>query len=161
MLRIFVSLMLALALLTQGAQAQARKTLESLLKEAEIEYTAIEGGEFKIPVTLENETLVVIAKEVAIGDGTVDSLKLLHFYTLVVEVPKGGAMPAQMLKKMAEINDSIFVGKVSLAGDVGVFYSSSMWLQNATAELLIQELVLAHIQRNQMKKTLQPFLEEG
>ena len=157
-MRYLTTPMLSMLLLVGVAQA---KSLEDYLKEAQIEYTKLESGELKIPVTLDNDTVVVIAKEGAIGDGTVDSLKLFHFYTLVTEVPKGTPIPPEMLKKMAEINDQLLVGRVSLGSENLIFYSSSMWQTQATAELVIQELVLAHIQRGQAKKALDPFVQEG
>lgn len=160
-MRLLTTLLVSMLLLTQLANAQAKKSLEDFLKEAEIEYTKLENGELKIPVTLDNETVVVIGKEGAVGDGSVDSLRLFHFYTLVTEVPKGTPLPPEMLKKMAEINDQVLVGRVCLGSENLVFYSSSMWSQNATAELVIQELVLAHIQRASMKKALDPYVQEG
>lgn len=159
-MRTFTTLLVTLLMLTQITHAQTKKSLEDFLKEAEVEYTKLENGDLKIPVTLDNDTLVVIGKEGAIGDGSHESLKLFHFYTLVSEVPKGAAVPPEMLKKMAEINDQLLVGRLSLADNM-VFYSSSMWSQHATAELVIQELVLAHIQRASMKKALDPFVQEG
>jgi hypothetical protein len=149
-----IAILLALAAPT-WAQT---KNLEGLLKDAKIEYSPLDGGEFKIPVTIEEETVVVIAREGHIGDGTVPTLKLVHFYTLVTEVK--GAPPAAFLKKMAELNDGVYIGKVSLGADGGVFYSSSLWLHQADADLVINELVLAFLQRQQMRKSLQPFLEE-
>lgn len=161
-MRYLTTLLLALAFLARVAVAEpAKKSLEDFLKEAQIEYTKLDSGELKIPVTLDDETVVVIGKEGAIGDGSVESLKLFHFYTLVSEVPKGTPIPPEMLKKMAEINDQLLVGRVSLGGDNLVFYSSSMWSAQATADLVIQELVLAHLQRSQIKKALDPFVQEG
>ncbi|MEW6279089.1 MAG: YbjN domain-containing protein [Candidatus Eremiobacterota bacterium] len=169
MKKTFIWLVLALSLgLSQAGWSQPPATppagapskLEELLKKAEIEYSPLDGGEFKIPVTIDNETVVVVAREGYIGDGTVETLKLIHFYTLVTEV-KGGNASAPFLKKMAEINDGIYIGKVSMGSDGGIFYSSSLWLHQADPELLVNELVLAFIQRQQMRKSLQPFLEEG
>lgn len=160
-MRYLTTFVLSLLMLVQAAQAQAPKGLEDYLKEAQIEYTRLDSGELKIPVTLDNETVVVIGKEGAIGDGSVASLKLFHFYTLVTEVPKGTVIPPEMLKKMAEINDQLMVGRASLGSENLIFYSSSMWSLDATADLVIQELVLAHIQRAQMKKALDPFVQEG
>jgi hypothetical protein len=134
-----------------------RVTLEGLLKEGGMEYIETSDGAFKVIVTMEEETVLVMAREEALaGD---PGLPLAFLYTCVLQMPEGGQPSRAMLKKMAELNDTLLVGNLSFGQDA-VFYNSSFWLKNADADTLSVELVLAHSIRGAARTELRPFVEE-
>lgn len=154
------SLLASPAALAQPAKAApaAKPGLVSLLKQGKIEYVASEG-EFKIPVTVDGETSMLIARENALGDK--DELKVVHVYTSVLDLPPGFKVPAALLRRIAELNDTMLVGKVSIdEKSQCVWFSSSFWLRNADAQTMLVELELAHWTRMSLRKELKPFLSE-
>ena len=97
---------------TAGAVA-AKGSLESLLKECKMDYTRTSDGDLKIMVSDGEDSALVYAREVALGAKGDD--KLAYFYCLVVDVPDGFKHPIAMLKKMAEINDSLLEVSLDLS----------------------------------------------
>jgi hypothetical protein len=139
--------------------ATPSKSLEGLLKESGLDYVRTPEGAYKILVSVEGEATLVVALERALGES--EDLKLVYLYCSVVEVPKGFKHPPAMLKKMAEVNDRLIVGKLGMSGDTGdVFYNSSFWLRTADSKILVMELALAHQLRAQLRKELLPFLTQ-
>ena len=143
-----------------GAEkAKPAKTLESLLKEAGFDYTKTKEGTCKIFVTAGEQSAMVYADEVALGEKK--DTKLIYLYCLAVEVPSGFKHPIGMLKKIAEINDGLMVGKLGISPDTGgVWYSSSLWLRTADADTLTSELALALFSVPEYRKELKPFVKE-
>lgn len=140
--------------LEQGAKAN----LVGLLKQAKLEY--VEGeGEYKIPVTIDGETSLLVARENALGNK--DDLKVVHVYTSVMDLPKDFKIPPAMLRRIAEMNDSMLIGKVSIDEKAqSVWFSSSFWLRTADQQTLMMELELAHWMRVNLRKELKPFVSE-
>ena len=54
---------------------------------------------------------------------------------------------------MAELNDQMSIGRVGINESDGVsYYTSSFWLYSASADILTQELAVAHFTRLSLKK---------
>jgi hypothetical protein len=141
--------------------APVSPTLERLLIATGLDYTRDKSGFFKVVVSVEGETTLIIASEASLGDGTNPDLKLATLVCPVVVVPKGFKHPAAMLKKIATANDAMLVGKLGVDPETGnVWYSSSFWLRTATAKVLTNELYIAHYLRADLRKELLPFLNE-
>ncbi|MGA9363588.1 MAG: YbjN domain-containing protein [Bacteroidota bacterium] len=141
-----------------GSTSFAAGSLEELLKKAQIEYTRGDDGTLKIVVSYEGETTLIAAKERSFGDNQDSELKLVYLYCVVLPGRKDGQLPAAELKKMAELNDKMPVGKVSLSEDDGtIFYNSSFWLATADEKTLATELYIAHMMRQELKKILVGF----
>ena len=144
----------------QKAHAQpAAKTLESVLKESGLAYSKNESV-FRVYIENEGETTGVTMREVGIGDSP--DLKLIYMFATVLQMPKGTKAPAPLVKRLAQINNNLFVGKLSLeegAEGGGVYYNSSLWLKTATGETLSTELFLSHFVRLQFAKELAPFMK--
>jgi len=142
-----------------ASEALAAKDIESLLKASEMMYTKDKDGSFNVMVSIEGDASLVVVSET--GFGTEANMKLVYLWSLIKEVPKGYHHPPALLKKIAELNDQFVVGKVSVNAETGhVFYNSSFWLRTADAEVVVNELVLAHVLRQQAKKDLLPFFQE-
>jgi|GEM_PF-2764755 len=135
----------------------AAVTLEGMLEELQLDYIKRGEGFYKIIVSIEDETSMIIATEDMLG-GNPD-LKLVFLYTRVAQIPEGVQPSRAMLKRMAEINGGLLIGNLSLDGD-SVFYNSSFWLGNADSDTLAVELALGHMMRSDARKELLPFIEE-
>lgn len=136
----------------------AASSLEELLKEAQLEYTRSDDGTIRIVVSEGGETTLIYAKERSYGDNPNSDLKLVYLYCVVKPARKSGQVPEAQLKKMAELNDKMPVGKVSLNEDDGtIYYNSSFWLATADKKTLAAELYIAHLMRQELKKILDAF----
>lgn len=134
-------------------------SLESLLKESGLDYVKTKDGDCKVLVSVGEQSIMVYAKEVSLD--AKEKYKLIYMYSLVVEVPTGFKHPQAMLKKIAEINDGLLVGKLGVnANDGNVWYSSSLWLRTADTESLISELIQALINVPDFRKEIKPFVKE-
>lgn len=163
----FGSLAFLLALLAAGlaARTQAQpsgsgaKGLEDLLKEAKLEYSTIKpegGGTFyKIPITIKDETAIIIAHEISITD----EIKVARFFTFVTSMPENFKPSAALMKKVADLNYNMTMGTVGL-GSSDITYGISQWLHGMDATAVGYCLGFAHLVRTQLKKELQPFLQE-
>lgn len=137
--------------------ANAIPALEDMIKANELPYTKLENGTYKIVVQIDEQAMTVFAKEYSLGK--TDDLKIIYLYGLVVSMPKGATPSAAMTKKMVELNDQLLVGKISLNENT-VIYSSSFWLKNANSDTLLNELILAFRNKQDLVKTLKPFTTE-
>lgn len=158
-LLVLASIMMFLVTQESGAAAPADKapaTLEGLLKQGDFDYTQ-KDGKFKVIVSYKGETTLVVASEESLGNDP--GLRVAYLYCPVLEIPDGKKPTEAMLKKMAQLNDGMLVGKLSLNENY-VLYCSSFWLTNADSETLGKELALAHMIRKAANKELAPFVEE-
>jgi hypothetical protein len=163
MLKLTGRIMVAMLLAGYVASAAlAATSLETLLKDSGFDYTRTEQGTFRICVSAQNETTLIVAQETSVGkDSKNDDLKLVYLFCQVLEVPKDFKHPPAMLKKLAELNDKLLVGKLSVNEQNGnIFYNSSFWLRTADKTVLTNELSLGHFNRIQFRKELEPFLKE-
>jgi hypothetical protein len=151
-------ILLGLFFIALGSTSLAAGNLEELLKKAQIEYTRGDDGTIKIVVSYEGETTLIAAKERSFGNNSDSDLKLVYLYCVVLPARKEGQIPEAELKKIAELNDKMPVGKVSLSEDDGtIFYNSSFWLAGADEKTLATELYIAHMMRQELKKILEAF----
>jgi hypothetical protein len=126
----------------------------NLLKQADISYTITKGGHFKIPFTINEETTLVTAHVAKLGD-----YQLVYLYCVVRNLPDGRSASPELLRKIAELNDRMLVGKLSINGS-NVMYNSSFWLASATVDVLVSELMVAHFYRTTCAKEMEPFIME-
>jgi hypothetical protein len=154
-----VGLAAALGPSAAAAPGTAPVTLEGLLKASGLDYAKADEAEgvFKIVVTMDDETSLIIAQEAALSPDP--DHRLGQVFTLVVRMPEDVRPSQAMLKRMAELNDTLLVGKLGL-GENSVFYISSFWLRNADGQTVMAEVALAHMIRSAARQELLPFLEE-
>lgn len=152
-----------------GADAPAASggmSLEQLLDASGFAYAkqTFDDGSVAYRVTVESngEVSVVVCSERTMGwkDSKGNDVKLVYLWTTITPVAEGVELPAQMLKRMGELNDQYLIGGVS-APKGGVYYCNSFWLRTADPEILGDELFLAHNSRLSLRKELLPFLSEG
>ena len=135
--------------------------LKKLLDEAGLDYAHTKEGLFKIILTSKGRSALVVAEEVTLyADDKGNPVKLVYFWTEVVSVPDGFKHPANMLRRIAEINDKLRVGNVGITSQGGVFYNSSFWLSTANTQILQDELALAFFTIPDLRKDLLPFVKE-
>ncbi|HEY3418079.1 MAG TPA: hypothetical protein VGM23_14465 [Armatimonadota bacterium] len=139
-------------------EATPKQSLEGLLKKAGFEYMK-KDDVYKIPVEIEDETTIVYgAEESPFNDA--DS-KCAILTTFPLTLPEGKKPSAAMLRKIAEMNSSIWSGRIGYDAEGNyIVYNSTIWLSGADAHTLSLELCLAHSMRKQIKKELQPFVSE-
>lgn len=155
-------ILVALFLTTVSSSAIAQKSLKALLDSDSnrLDYVYdTERQSFRILVSDQGEASLIIAKEKSFGDDD-PNWKIVYLYCVVIEAPKGFKHPEAMLKRMAELNDNMLVGKVGITEEGNIYYDSSFWLRTADASILRQELAIAHMLRIALKKELLPFMEE-
>jgi len=131
-------------------------TLEALLQQGKIEAVKVESGIYKIPVEMDGETVMVFAEETQLGSSDV---RVVNLYAMVLELPDNYRMPEPVLQKMTDLNNRLTFGKVYRDGNY-VFYKSSFLLRATDVDSLALELVIAHVQRQKLKKELQPFVAQ-
>jgi hypothetical protein len=155
----FRLVLLALLALALTANGLAQKGLEKLLKESKMDYTKMENGYYKIWVSYQGETSLVMANERTVGSDESDpKLKICYLYCLLLPARTEGEPPRAFYKKMAELNDQMSIGRVGInEGDGVSYYTSSFWLYSANAGILTQELAVAHFSRLSLKKILEGF----
>ena len=112
--------------------AGADKTLEGLLKEARIDYTHDQEGLYRITIEINGEATVIVARERPLykDQGTGKEVKLVLLWSNVAKLPEGFKPPLAMLQRMAQINDNLLIGNVSLGTDSGIRFNSSFWLRD-------------------------------
>jgi hypothetical protein len=154
----FLATLAAAVATPASAETPTMPTLGGLLKGSGFDFTPREDV-FRVVVEADSETTVVIARES--GSTEKPLMRTIEVFTQIIEVPKGFKHPAAMLKKIAEINDGLRFGRVSIDPERGnVFYSSSFWLRTADAQTLEGELYIAHFTRLDLRKELLPFVKE-
>jgi hypothetical protein len=140
------------------APATPMPSLDALLKGTGFDFTPRENV-FRVVVEADSETTMVIAR--LAGTPEKPHMQTVEVFTQILEVPQGFKHPAGMLKKIAEINDRLRWGRVSVDPERGnVYYSSSFWLRTADAQTLEGELYIAHFTRLDLRKELMPFVKE-
>jgi hypothetical protein len=151
----FKKLLLAgLAMMTLlPSLALGAPTLEALLQQGKIDAVKGENGYYKIPVELQGETVMIFAQEIRLGSS---DIRVVDLYAMVLELPDNYKMSEPMLQKMNDLNNRLSFGKV-YREDNYIFYRSSFLLRTADPDSLGIELELAHVQRQALKKELQPF----
>lgn len=135
------------------ALAAGSTELEDLLKKLDLTYSTLEDGSYRILVEDDVDATFVNAKVVDF------KIKMVFLYCPVVLPPKDVVPPTNFYKKIAELNDEMIIGRLSLTPEGGVFYSSSFWMNSAESGILALELVAAHELRLNLAKKLSPLLE--
>jgi hypothetical protein len=142
--------------------------LEGLLKQLGLTYFKVSPTAFKLVIELQdNETVIIIAeatrlpwkdrKENPVDLATVNS-------KLFGPLPKDFKPPAAMLMKIADINDRLPHGSLSMTkskdGEFYVFRNASFLLRTADADTLF-EYLRQMVAARDLRKQLQGFVEEG
>ena len=154
--RVVLSSMISLSLgllFASSVQAQGATKLESL----------IEQNGYYVQTSPEAPGMWVvwpardIGVPVALSIGEVGG-ELVYLYTWILEVPAGYQHPPALLRKIAEINDRLFVGSVSLMEDGSIAYNSSFWLESATPDVLRWEVAAVNNIVPALAAEFEPFL---
>lgn len=144
---------------THDARAGMATSLENLLKESGFKYEKADKF-FLVPINDEEDRRIVVAlSEVALGGK--DELRLVSLFVANPIVEAGARPSTELLRTLAELNDGLVVGKLSMGGDKGaVIYSSSFWLRGADKNTLTTECALAVITWGAMREKLRPFVNK-
>jgi len=153
--------------ITARAQSQppsaagADKSLEGLLKEARIDYTHNQEV-YRITIEINGEATVIFARERPLykDQATGQEVKLVLLWSNVAKLPEGFKPPLAMLQRMAQINDDLLIGNVSLGTDSGIRFNSSFWLPTADKQILVHYLLVTHYSRLNLRKELLPYIKE-
>ena len=147
-----------LVILSSG-DLMAQKSLEKLLKESKLDYTKSPDGSFKVWVSYQGETTEIIFTERNVGsDESNPKTRIAYLYCFVLPAPQDGELAPAMLKKMAELNDRLTIGRIGINEQSGAtYYNSSFWLSSATGAIVVQESALAHFTKLDLKKVLEAF----
>ena len=78
----------------------------------------------------------------------------------MAKLPEGFKPPLAMLQRMAQINDDLLIGNVSLGTDSGIRFNSSFWLPTADKQILVHYLLVTHYTRLHLRKELLPYIKE-
>jgi hypothetical protein len=144
-----------------AAKAAAQSpTLEGLIKAAELTSFKLNNGMYKVLLSpgTGSQVVPVILREGSLGSSGV---KIVYLWACVLEVPEGFKHPAAMLKKLADANDNIVIGRLSVNAKNGnVFYNSGFWLRTADEKTLLAELEIAFHMATSVNKDLKPFVTE-
>ena len=156
--------LLALSLLTFGASAhgigKAPKTLEELVKGTEMPYKDLgEGKGFVVVVTSKGESTNVLVRPASLGDS--DGLKLVEVMALVDKGDKEKKVAPATMQKLLAFNFDTDMGRIGVDNENSVIYQSNLYMNSATSENLVVDLLLAHINRQKVSKIIKAANEEG
>lgn len=156
-------MVLALSGLVRADDAAPGKSLEGLLKSGKLDFTKHKdnaGDVFKIPVEISGETTMVYARERTMWQNKEGgAVKVIYLWCTVTPLPADFTPSAPLLKRMAELNDNFALGNVGLSKPA-ISYNASLWLSTADVQTLVDQLVVAHNTRVQLRKQLLPFVQE-
>ena len=140
----------------------ADKSLEGLLKEGRIDYTRDQKGVYKIPIEINGEATLIFAREHTLfkDQATGQEVKVVLLWSNVAKLPEGCKPPLAMLQQMAQINDDLVIGNVSLGSDSVIRFNSSFWLPTADKQILVNYLLVTHYKRLYLRKELLPYIKE-
>lgn len=160
MKRILPCLFLLCILGTSTAAAQESR-VAMLLDQLEMPYVKVQDGVYKVVVNLNNASTTLIAYEsAAFGKKEDPKFQMISMFTIALDVPEGFRPPAAMLKQIAEINDNILVGKVSLGSNGKVYFNAGFFSRNADDTTMALHLLIMHQMRQELNELLSPYLEE-
>jgi hypothetical protein len=151
------------------AQVSSGSQIESLLKQLDLTYKQVAPNTYKVVIELQNnETIIVMAEDKVLPwkDRKGQDIHLAMLSSRVLDMPKGFNPPAAMLLKIAEVNDRLFYGSVSISknqntGEMSVWRNLSFLLRGADADSLLEYLRQAALTPRELRKDLQGFVEEG
>jgi len=131
-----------------------------LIKAAELNSFKLDQGVYKVLISpgTTSEVVPVIIRETSFG---ATGPKVALVFVRALKVPDGFRHPAPMLKKIAEMNDRILIGRLSVNAKSGhIFYNSAFWLRSADKKTLIAELQIAFHMSKAIVRDLKPFVTE-
>jgi hypothetical protein len=140
----------------------AQSSLEDLLRAANVPYTPRQkptGAECLIQIQTDAGSTDLVARELQMRwrrrDGS--PVRAMYVYATVAKFPPDFTPSLALLKHMADTNNDLAFGSVGLAKN-GVFYSNSLWLQNADPELLADVLAMSHAVTQSLRREIQPMV---
>ncbi|MBX7168847.1 MAG: hypothetical protein K1X74_21100 [Pirellulales bacterium] len=141
--------------------SQAIPSLESLLAANQLTF-AQRDGIYHVILTNDDHAVKVTCGEATMyHDPQQRPVKMVWLWTQIATIPKGAAPPAALLLKIAEINDGLRPGNISVNSESGgVYYNSSLWLDTTTPQVLYDELAYAFHRQAELRKLLLPFVNE-
>jgi hypothetical protein len=141
-------------------KAGGEKSLEGFLRQANLTFARNEQGVYKFTVEIGDNALVMYGREVTMGnDRSGTPVKIIYMWTMVMTLPEDFRPPAAMLRRMAQINDQIYIGKVGLA-ERAVTLNTSFWLRTGDFRTFLDEILIANDSRNKIRKELLTYLSE-
>lgn len=158
---IIQSMCLLLLTFVPASTAEAQESLKGLLQAAKYDYLPTETeGVIRIPIEIQGDVIMLYGFERTLWEKTEFESVLYGFYVRVMELPAMFKPTVQFLTKVSTINEDIMIGRLSISSST-VWYNTTMWAKNATADLLNKECFLAYASRSYAKKELDPFIQEG
>ncbi len=152
---------------TAGTAAAAPgDATEKLLKEAKLDYKKTKEGVFRVVLETRAGTSVVVVEErkAAWKDNKGGEVLYVYVYTEVLTTAVDFKPPTGMLTKIAELNDRIIFGSLSLVKNQdkssSVFRNGTLFLKSLDAEQLEDLIQITHGARFSYQKELLPFLED-
>ncbi|MCE9561776.1 MAG: hypothetical protein K8U57_06945 [Planctomycetes bacterium] len=140
------------------------RSLESLIKQANLQYETVEGQNggvtYKIAITVQSQKTTVFANEVVMGklaDGT--EVRAVVLGAPVALFPTDYRSTPPLYKAISEFNNAVVFGK-GLVSPQGVGFVCPFWLRNADTQTLLDNLFIVHLGRLELKKRVQPIMEE-
>jgi hypothetical protein len=141
------------------AKEKTKPGLESLLKESKIDYVKTEQNNYKIPLTIEGETSLIIAYEANIIEND-PSTNYINIGLQIIATPENFNPPTAMLKEINKINSELDFGKIVFIDKYGVLFTNGFWANLSSVENLLNEFYHAHYRKLSIKKELLPFIQE-
>ncbi len=144
----------------QTAMAQGN-SLTGLLDEAGFDYIERDGI-YKVILEGDERTVTVVCGEETMWeDDNGNPVKVVWLWTTILAVQEGFRHPPALLRRVANINDTMKPGNLSVNENNGnVYYNSAFWLDSATPQIMVDELLLAYFRQPELRKELAPYAEE-
>lgn len=149
-----VPAVLALFALAAPSTARAQSaTLESLLSDSGLDYAEVSDGLYRVSIA-EGLGVPVLVSLQQLGRN-----RLVYMVTGVLRLPESGGIPGGLYREVASINAEIPVGSVAISDQArAVIFSTSVWFDIATPELLRRQLSLVDGLVRRVRTVLEPHL---
>lgn len=143
-MRILVRCTLFVLLLCNAHAGFSQTQIAKILKTLNLPYTMMADSTYKVFIDLGVEASVIMLRQVELPANAGNVLKLTFVIARICDARENLENPPAQLKKIAEVNGRLVIGKLSIDSDNGaVYYTSQLWPSSLNASTLALEIGVA------------------
>lgn len=139
----------------------AQVSLPAFLKAAEMQFLETEEkGVYKIPLEIDESVIMLYGYETVFWKDTDLQASVFKLYAKVLEIPRSVKPSAQMLMKIATLNEDVSFGGLSIAENA-VWFNTAIWAKDANKSSFYRTCLLIFYYVQATRKELKPFIMES
>jgi len=137
---------------------KVQKKVKKILNTLDFDYIEKEDGIIKVPVEIDNKTMIVYVTNKQLYDDIPES-QMVVFFTVVKTIDKNLKLPSALYKELNRINFNLELGNVVYTD--GLFmYSATVWGENIDENIMVAELYTALYDTYYAQEKIEDFIEE-